>query len=54
MEDASTAARVLLTQTVMLEISKEAFRNDRSQMLGGLFSQILTDRVVKKFERTDG
>lgn len=52
--DSAAAARWLLTRTVMLEIANEAFRSEGAQLLGGLFGQVLTDRLTSPGKHVDG
>lgn len=52
--DPASAARVLLTRTVMLELVNDTFRGENAQMLGGMFGQVLTDRLGLPRERRDG
>lgn len=52
--DPASAARVLLTRMVMLELVNDTFRGENTQMLGGMFGQVLTDRLGLPGARRDG
>jgi len=46
--DGITAAKMLLKQTVILELSKAAFDGKESQLVGGLFERVLSEKLVKR------
>ena len=46
--DATSAAQLLLKQTIMLELAKSAFKDADSQIVSGLFEQVLAKALVKR------